>query len=177
MDLFSYIQTQIKERLSKGIYVSPELDVVSQELIPGVLTLLAENHQTTLETLQDSIVNKSDTEILNLPQIKRILDQSIEEVCNIYQEEFTKTTLESNAKEVIKSDVTTLLKGSLSAWENLKEKTYQEVLNDAHAGSNEERIYLWLEEIKKGTGIEPEINETVDSFSRRALVHFLRTQK
>lgn len=177
MDLFSYIQTQIKERLSKGAYVSPELDIVSQELIPSVLAFLTENHRTILETLQGSIVNKSDTEILNLPQIKRILDLSIEEVCNIYQEEFTQTTLESNAKEVIKSDVTTLLKGSLSVWENLKEKTYQEVLNDAHPGSNEERVYLWLEEIKKGAGIEPEVNETVDSFSRRALIHFLRTQK
>lgn len=177
MDLFNYIQIQIKERLSRGSYVSPELDVVSQELIPSVLTLLAENHQTTLETLESSIVNKSDTEILNLPQIKRILDLSIEEVCNTYQEEFTKITLESNAREVIKSDVTTLLKDSLPVWENLKEKTCQEVLNDAHAGSNEERVYLWLEEIKKGTGIEPETNETVDSFSRRALVHFLRTQK
>lgn len=53
MDLFSYIQTQIKERLSKGGYISPELDVVSQELIPSVLTLLAEKiTQTTLETLR-----------------------------------------------------------------------------------------------------------------------------
>ena len=177
MDLFSYIQTQIKERLSKGSYVSPELDIVSQELIPSVLTLLAENHQTTLETLQSDIVSKTDVEILNLPQIKRILDLSIEKVCDMYQEEFTQTTLENNAQEVIKNDVTTLLKGSLSIWENIKEKTYQEILNDAHAGSNEERVYLWLEEIKKGTGVEPETNESIDAFSRRALVYFLRNQK
>ena len=177
MDLFNYIQTQIKERLSKGSHISPELDIVSQELIPSVLALLAENHQTTLETLQNDLVSKSDEEILNLPQIKRVLDLSIEKVCDIYQEEFTQATLESSAKEVIKNDVTTLLKGSLSVWENLKQKTYQEILNDAHAGSNEERVYLWLEEIKKGTGVEPETNETIDAFSRRALIYFLRNQK
>ena len=177
MDLFSYIQTQIKEHLSKGSYISPELDIVSQELIPSVLTLLTENHQTTLETLQSDIVSKTDTEILNLPQIKRVLDLSIEKVCDMYQEEFTRTTLENNAQEVIKNDVTTLLKGSLSVWENIKEKTYQEILNDAHAGSNEERVYLWLEEIKKETGVEPETNESIDAFSRRALVYFLRNQK
>lgn len=177
MDLFNYIQTQLKDRLSKSDRVSPELDTISQELVPGVLTILIENHHSTIQTLQGNIENMPDIDILNLPQVKRILDTSIEKVSDMYQEEFLAKSIESNALDVIKNDVTTLLKGSVSAWENVKEKTYQEILNDAHAGSNEERVYLWLEEIKKGTGIEPKINETVGAFSKRALISFLRSQK
>jgi hypothetical protein len=108
--------------------------------------------------------------------MKRILDDSIEKVAKLYDQSFTETSLKSTAATIIANDLNTLLKQDRGFWERAQEKTYQELMNDARPGSNDERVYLWLGEIKKNTGIAPETNETVGAYSSRAITQFLKSQ-
>lgn len=174
MDILTYIQSQIKTRLTNTKFVSPELDTVASELVPAVLTTLFEDHETILSSLKDTLNEKSDAELFENPQIKQIIALSVEKVCALYITEYTNNSLTTKAHEVVSNDIATLLKSAPLAWDTLKQKTHQELMNDVTPGSNEERVYLWLEEIKKNTGIAAEGGETVEEYSTRAITKFLR---
>lgn len=176
MDSVTYIQNKIKLALEKHGVVSTELDTIAQNLVPSVLQVLVHDHTDTLHTAQATITTLSDAETFELPQIKRILDASIEKVCAVYKDEYVDISNTTNTNNIIVNDLNTLLKTSPTAWNTLKEKTYQELMNDATPGSNDERIFLWVGEIKKGTGITPDINETVGNYSKRAIASFLKSQ-
>mgnify|MGYP003393472733 CR=1 FL=1 len=176
MDPLTYIQNKIKLGLEKSNVASADLNAIAQELVPSVLQVLVHDHADTLSTTQVTIATLPDAEAFEHPQIKRILDASIEKVCTIYKNEYVDTTNTTNASNIIVNDLNALLKTSPTAWNTLKEKTYQELMNDATPGSNDERVFLWVGEIKKGTGITPSINETIGNYSKRAITSFLKSQ-
>ncbi len=176
MDPLAYIQNKIRLALEKRKVVSIELDAIAQNLVPSVLQVLVHDHTDTLQTAQTAITTLSNTEVFEHPQIKRILDASIEKVCDMYKNEYTDVSNKITTDNIIKNDLATLLKTSPTSWSTLKEKTYQELMNNAVPGSNDERVFLWIGEIKKGTGITPNINETVGNYSKRAIASFLKSQ-
>lgn len=176
MDPLTYIKNQLKSILERSKVASPELDAVADELVASVLLILATDHEDTLQTMKDGVSLLEDSKIIEHPQIKHILDDSIEKVAHTYDNTYTDISLTSNAKTIITNDIQALLKQEPTFWERVQKKTYQEVMNDAHPGSNDERVFLWLEEIKKITGITPEVNEAIGTYSTRAIAHFLRSQ-
>jgi len=176
MDPLTYIKTRLKSTLEKSKVPSPDLDTVADELLPSVLATLATDHEDTLQLIKDEIVDLSDTELTEHIQMQRILNDSVEKVAHIYNENYTDASLTTSAQTVVAHDIETLLKQNPTFWERAQKKTYQEIMNDAHPGSNDERVYLWLGEIKKNTGISPETNEMVGEYSTRAITHFLRSQ-
>jgi hypothetical protein len=176
MDPLTYIQNKIKLTLEKNKVTSVELDAIAQNLVPSVLQILVHDHKDTLQTTQTSIATLSDAEAFEHPQIKRILDASIEKVCALYKNEYADISNKTTTDNIIKNDLASLLKTSPTAWNTLSEKTYQQLMNDAIPGSNDERVFLWVGEIKKGTGITPDINETVGNYSKRAIASFLKSQ-
>lgn len=176
MDPLTYIQNKIKLTLEKSKVGSTELDAIAQNLVPSVLQVLVHDHKDTLRTTQTSIATLSDAEAFEHPHIKRILDTSIEKVCGIYKNEYANISNKVTTDNIIRNDLAALLKTSPTAWNTLKEKTYQELMNDVTPGSNDERVFLWVGEIKKGTGITPDINETVGNYSKRAIASFLKSQ-
>ena len=176
MDPLTFIKTKLKSILEKNTVISPELDVVVEELVPSVLLAIATDHADTLESIQNEVATLTDESLTEHVKMKRILNVSIEKVARLYDENYTEISLDSTAETIISSDLGTLLKQDPSFWERAQEKTYQEIMNDARPGSNDERVYLWLGEIKKNTGIAPETNESVGEYSTRAITHFLRSQ-
>lgn len=176
MDPLVYIQNKIKLALEKSKVVSTELDLIAKNLVPSVLQVLVHDHTDTLHTTQTAISTLPDAEAFEHPQVKRILDASIEKVCDMYKNEYIDVSNKITTDNIIKNDLATLLKTSPATWGTLKEKTYQELMNDVVPGSNDERVFLWVGEIKKGTGITPDVNETVDNYSKRAIGSFLKSQ-
>lgn len=176
MDPLTYITTKLKSILEKSKVVSPELDAVVEELVPSVLQTLSTDHLVTLDAIKDEIASLSDEKLTEHPQMRHILDDSITKVAQMYDKNYTTLYLEKDARIIIAKDIETLLKQNPAYWKQAQEKTYQEVMNDIHPGSNDERVFLWLEEIKKTTGITPEVNEAIGTYSTRAIAHFLRSQ-
>lgn len=176
MDPLLYIKTKLKASLEKSKIVSPDLAVVVEELVPSVLLTLSNDHTDTLTGIKNEVSTLSDQELLDHPKMKRILDDSVEKVARLYDENYTDISLASTAKTIITSDLQTLLKQDQNFWDKAEKKTYQEIMNDARPGSNDERVYLWLGEIKKNTGIAPEANESAGDYSTRAIAQFLRSQ-
>lgn len=176
MDPLTFIKTKLKSILEKSTVVSPELDAVVEELLPSVLLTITTDHTDTLESIQNEVATLTDEALTEHVQMKRIISDSVEKVARLYDENYTEISLASAAETIISNDLGTLLKHDPSFWERAQEKTYQEILNDAGPGSNDERVYLWLGEIRKNTGITPETNESVGEYSTRAITHFLRSQ-
>jgi len=176
MDPLTYIKTKLKSTLEKSTFVSPDLDGVVEELLPSILLVISTDHTDTLASIQNEVATLSDEALTEHVQMKRILNDSVEKVASLYDQNYTEISLDSTAKTIISNDLGTLLKQDPSFWERAREKTYQEVMNDARPGSNDERVYLWLGEIKRNTGIAPETNETVGEYSVRAIANFLRSQ-
>lgn len=176
MDPLTYIKSRLKSILERSKVPSPELDAVADELVPSVLLILATDHEDTLQSIKDEVSSLDDNKLTEHPQMKRILDDSIEKIARTYDATYTDISLTNNAKTIVTNDIQTLLKQDPAFWERVQKKTYQEVMNDARPGSNDERVFLWLEEIKKATGVSPEINEAIGVYSTRAIAYFLRSQ-
>jgi predicted transcriptional regulator len=176
MDSVAIIVLKIKTALEVKNPKLPDMMAVSETLVPSVFTLLIHNHKDILLEAQNELQNLSDAEIFENPKIKTALDDSIEKVVDIFSENYSAISLLGAAQSVVKKDIETLLKQDPAFWEKIKDKTYQEILNSIHPGSNEERVFLWLEEVKKGTGIAVNTNESVGEYSVRAIMEFLRSK-
>lgn len=175
MDPLTYIKKRLKNILEKTSS-SPELDIVAEELVPSVLAVLSTDHESALQEAKHEVDTRTDEELIDNPKIKNLIEDSVEKVARLYSENYTNISMNTTAKTIISNDLATLLKQDSSFWDRAQKKTYQEVMNDARPGSNDERVYLWLGEIKKNTGIAPETNESVGEYSTRAIAQFLRSQ-
>lgn len=176
MDSLAYIKNKIKTTLEKNNVVGTEIDAIAEELMPSVLQVLVHDHADTLKATQTTIATLPDAEIFEHPKIKLILEASIEKVCDMYKNEYTNISIKGIADTIISNDIATLLKTSPLAWGTLQDKTYQEITTVMTPGSNDERVFLWVGEIKKGTGVAPTINETVGEYSKRAISSFLKSK-
>lgn len=177
MDSLTHIVLHIKKYLDAHAPDIQEKDAVALELVPLVLATLQEDHTATLEHVRSELVESTDEALLAHPQMQNVLEESIKKVCDVFIGEHQNITLTQTAEDIVSKDTETLLRTQKDVWNRLKKKTYQELLNDGAPGNNDERVYLWLEEIKKATGVKPEPKETVGEYSVRAIVSFLRSKK
>ncbi len=174
MDSIAIITLKIKTALLTKNSELPEIEAVADALIPSVFTFLIHDHKDIIHESQKELVNLSDAEVFENPKIKSALDDSIGKVVGIFSENYSNISLLGAANSVIQKDMATLLRQDPAFWQKVKGKTYQEILNSIHPGSNDERVFLWLEEVKKNTGISPNTNEPVGDYSVRAITEFLR---
>ena len=177
MDISLFITQAIKKELGQSTSIIPEIDIVCDELLPSVLTFFMSDHEELLSSKADLFTEESDASIFDDTLVAGALQESVSKVCTIFTKSYTENVLTSKVTTVIENDVHTLLKGISenedATWENLKEKTHDELLAMSRAGSKEERIFLWLKEIQKSTGVSPASEESAAKYSARAIGLFL----
>lgn len=176
MDSAEIITLKVRDVLASKIPDLPDMSEVAEALVPSILTFFVSDHTDLIRASQEELQNLSDSEIFTNPKIKSALDDSIQKVVDIFYDNYSNTTLKGAADSVVEKDIGVLLGKNLSLWQKIKHKTYQEVLNLVKKNSDEERIFLWLEEIRKNTGIGANTNEPVGDYSVRAIMEFLRSK-
>jgi rRNA maturation endonuclease Nob1 len=176
MDSTAIIASKIKKVLESKIPDLPEIDEVVDALVPSALTIFVSDHADLIRASQDELQQLSDAEIFANSKIQSALDDSIEKVITFFYDTYSQTNLSDAANSVVEKDIGTLLGNNVALWQKIKDKTYQEVLNLVKKNSNEEKIFFWLEEIRKNTGVSPNTNESVGNYSVRAIIEFLRTK-
>lgn len=176
MDSTAIIASKIKKVLESKIPDLPEMNEVVDALVPSVLTVFVSDHADLIRASQDELQQLSDAEIFVNSKIQPAIDNSVTKVITLFYDTYSQTNLSDAANSVVERDIGTLLGNNVALWQKIKDKTYQEVLNLVRKGSNEEKIFLWLEEIRKNTGVSPNTNESVGDYSVRAIMEFLRSK-
>ncbi len=177
MDISLFITQAIKKDLAQNKSTIPEIDIVCDELLPSVLTFFMSDHEELLRSKVSLFTEESGASIFDDTLLAGALQESVTKVCGMFTNSYTENILTSKVSTVIENDVHTLLKGisdnTDTTWENLKEKTHDELLALSRAGTKEERIFLWLKEIQKSTGVSPGVHESAAEYSARAIGLFL----
>lgn len=178
MDISLFIIQAIKKELAQYTPAILEIDIVCDELLPSVLTFFMSDHEELLRNKSGLFTDNTEATLFYDPLLAEALRTSVQKTCAIFTTSYSENIVASKVNTVIENDVSTLLANisdnASATWEKLKEKTHDELLALSHAGSKEERIFLWLKEIQKSTGVSPDVHESAAEYSARAIGSFLK---
>lgn len=178
MDISLFIIQAIKKEIVKQLSTIPEIDIVCDELLPSTLTFFISDHEELLRSKTSLFTEENSESIFDDVLLAGALRISIEKVCTLFTNSYRENILTTKVSTVIESDVSTLLANisddASATWEKMKEKTHDELLAVSRPGSKEERIFLWLKEIQKSTGVSPAVHESASEYSSRAIGLFLK---
>lgn len=171
------IRTQLNQELTKILPEETEVSVVAltDYLLPYVFEHALFTHKESAQSIITENENISFDDALVHPLMQKALTDSLEYVLALYKTSFIQFSSEDKADEVIARDAETLLRSHVNvSWGTLRTKTLQELQNDVHPGNAEEKVYLWVQEIQKQTGIYSETSEKIGDYVKRAIATFLQ---
>ena len=173
--MINRIRTKLTQELTKILPNEPEVPALADYLLPYVFEHALFTHKESTQSIVGENENISLEDAFEHPLMQKALNESLDFVLSTYRTSYKQFSSEEKAHEVITRDVQTLLKSHAQvSWNALQAKTTQELQNDVHPGNAEEKIFLWIQEVQKQTGVYPETGEKIGSYVHRAIATFIQ---